>query len=151
MNYFLTQERLEELKAELTKLKTVTRREIADRLKQAKELGDLTENAEYQEAKDEQAQMEKRIEELEHIVQNSTLIKKDVSHDVIDVGSTADLLRDGKAIKFRIVGSTEAKPEEGLISNESPLGKELIGRRVGDSIEVDTPQGKVKYEIFRVS
>lgn len=151
MNYFLTEERRDELKEEIAKLKTATRLEIAERLKHAKELGDLSENAEYQEAKEEQLRIEKRIEDLENILQNSTLIKKSLNREIIDVGSTAEVLVDGKPLKFVIVGSNEARPEEGFISNESPLGRELIGRRVGDSITVDAPKGKIEYKIFRLS
>ncbi|MBI2592594.1 MAG: transcription elongation factor GreA [Candidatus Colwellbacteria bacterium] len=151
MNYFLTEERLRELKEELGNLKTTTRLEIAERLKRAKDLGDLSENAEYQEAKEEQARVEKRIGDLENILQNSMLIKKSVNSETVDIGSTAEVLVNGKPLKFVIVGSNEARPEEGFISNESPLGRELIGRRVGDSIVVEAPKGKIEYKIFRLS
>ncbi len=147
----MTEERLRELKEELGNLKTTTRLEIAERLKRAKDLGDLSENAEYQEAKEEQARVEKRIGDLENILQNSMLIKKSVNSETVDIGSTAEVLVNGKPLKFVIVGSNEARPEEGFISNESPLGRELIGRRVGDSIVVEAPKGKIEYKIFRLS
>lgn len=151
MDYFLTEERLKELKDELNELKTAKRLEIAERLKHAKELGDLSENAEYQEAKEEQAQLEKRIEDLEHIIHNSKVIKTGVERGVIDIGSTIEVLRNGNPLKFQIVGSSETRPEEGLISNESPFGKVLMGKKVGDSVEVDTPQGKIEYKIFKIN
>lgn len=151
MNYFLTQERIKDLQVELGELKTKTRLEIAERLKRAKELGDLSENAEYHDAKEEQAQLERRIEEIEHVVQNSVIIKKGVERENVDIGSTVEVFRDGKSLKFQIVGSHETKPEEGLISNESPLGRALVGKRVGDAVSVDTPQGQIEYKIFKIS
>ncbi|HEY4496567.1 MAG TPA: transcription elongation factor GreA [Candidatus Paceibacterota bacterium] len=152
MNYFLTEDRLAELKTELSSLKTVKRIEISERLKRAKELGDLSENAEYLEAKDEQERVERRIDDLEGIVQNATIIKKNIDKTIIDIGSTVEVLRDGKTMKFFIVGSNEARPEEGRISNESPLGRELINKKVGDSVTVETPQAKkIQYKIFKIT
>src|SRR3989344_2337937 len=138
MNYHLTAERLAELKAELNKLKTVKRIEVADRLKKAKELGDLSENAEYSEAREEQERIENRIVELEDMIQNSELIKKSSDKKHIDIGSTVEVTRGGKLMKFFIVGSNEANPGEGRISNESPLGKELIKHNVGDTVTIET-------------
>ncbi len=151
MNYFLTQERIKDLQVELNELKTKARLEVAERLKRAKELGDLSENAEYHDAKEEQAQLERRIEEIEHVVQNSVIIKKGVERENVDIGSTVEVFRNGKPLKFQIVGSHETKPEEGLISNESPLGRALVGKRVGDAVNVDTPQGQMEYKIFKIS
>ena len=151
MEYYLTKERLEELKSELSSLKTDKRVEVANKLKRAKEFGDLSENAEYQAAKDEQANVERRIGDLEEIVRNALVIKKMADQDTVDVGSSVEVSRDGKSMKFHIVGSEEAKPEEGRISNESPLGRELLGHRVGDSIAVDAPNGKVQYKIVKIS
>ena len=151
MEYYLTKERLEELKSELSSLKTDKRVEVANKLKRAKEFGDLSENAEYQAAKDEQANVERRIGDLEEIVRNALVIKKMADQDTVDVGSSVEVSRDGKSMKFHIVGSEEAKPEEGRISNESPLGRELLGHRVGDSIAVDAPSGKVKYKVVKIS
>src|SRR3989344_3190269 len=133
MNYYLTEDRLAELKAELGVLKTVKRIEISERLKKAKELGDLSENAEYSEAREEQERIEKRIVELEDIILNSELIKKSSDRRHIDIGSTVEVSRSGKTTKFFIVGSTEARPDEDKNSNESPLGKELIKHTVGDT------------------
>lgn len=150
MEYYLTKERLEELKSEVSSLKTDKRVEVASKLKRAKEFGDLSENAEYQAAKDEQANVERRISDLEEIVRNALVIKKAAGQDTIDVGSSVEVSRDGKGMKFVIVGSEEAKPESGLISNESPLGRELLGHRVGDSVVVDAPNGKVQYKVVKI-
>ena len=151
MEYYLTKERLDELKSELNSLKTDKRVEVANKLKRAKEFGDLSENAEYQAAKDEQANVERRIDDLGEIIRNALIIKKIADQDTIDVGSSVEVNRDGKNMKFAIVGSEEAKPEEGRISNESPLGRGLLGHRVGDSIAVDAPNGKVQYKIVKIS
>lgn len=150
MDYYLTQERLDELKAELNNLKTESRVEVANKLKRAKEFGDLSENAEYLSAREEQDGIERRIDDLEEITRNAVIIKKNSNRDTVDVGSTVEVRRDGDPLKFSIVGSEEAKPEEGLISNESPLGKELLGHKVGDSIVVEAPSGKVEYKIFKI-
>ncbi len=151
MEYYLTEERLEELKSELNSLKTGKRVEVANKLKRAKEFGDLSENAEYQTAKDEQANVERRIGDLEGIIRNVLVIKNMPDQDTIDIGSSVEMIRDGKSMNFRIVGSEEAKPETGQISNESPLGKELLGHKVGDYIAVDAPSGKVQYKVVKIS
>jgi transcription elongation factor GreA len=151
MEYYLTKERLEELKSELVTLKTDRRIDIASKLKRAKEFGDLSENAEYHSAKDEQANVERRIDDLEEIIRNVLVIKKMPCQDTIDVGSSVEVSREGKSMEFNIVGSEEAKPEEGKISNESPLGRELLGHKVGDSIAVDAPNGKVQYKVVKIS
>lgn len=153
MNYFLTPKRLEELKEELEMFKKTKRLEVAEKLKLAKEMGDLSENSEYLEAREEQFRVEQRIAELEQIVKNAVIIKHDTKGgDTIGLGSTVELSKGGKeAAKFIIVGSNEARPEEGFISNESPLGRELIGRKVGDSVIIDAPRGKVKYNIIKIS
>lgn len=150
MDYYLTQERLDELKVELNSLKTEKRLEIANKLRRAKEFGDLSENAEYLTAREEQANVEGRIGDLEEIIRSAVIIKENLHQDIIDVGSTVEVRRNGQPLKFRIVGSEEAKPEEGLISNESPLGKELLDHKVGDSVIVETPNGKVEYKIFKI-
>ncbi|MBT9151389.1 MAG: Transcription elongation factor GreA [candidate division WS2 bacterium] len=151
MDYYLTQERLDELKAELNRLKTEKRLEIANKLKRAKEFGDLSENAEYLGAREEQANVERRVSDLEEIIRSAVVIKRNSGQENIDVGSTVEVRRNGEPLKFGIVGSEEAKPEAGLISNESPLGKELLGRKVGDSVTVETPIGNVEYKIFKIS
>jgi len=151
MDYYVTQERLEELKTELNQLKTVSRLGVANKLKRAKEFGDLSENAEYLAAREEQANVERRVNDLEEIIRNAVVIKHSVNKDSIDVGSSVEVRRNGQPLQFRIVGSEEAKPEEGLISNESPLGKELLSHKVGDSVTVETPNGNVEYKIFKLN
>lgn len=149
---YLTKERLEELKEELADLRGRRRIEVGERLRRAKELGDLSENSEYFEAREEQAQLETRIGELEEIVKNAKIIEKSGSTTTVSVGSTVVVQRaDGKEMTFTIVGSNETKPEAGLISNESPLGSAFLGKRTGDSVTVKTPAGQAEYKILSVS
>lgn len=147
---YLSPERLEALKQELNELKTAKRIEVADRLKRAKELGDLSENSEYFEAREEQAQVEARIFELEDIIKNASVISKTTSRTKVEVGSTIDVAKDGKKMTYTIVGSNEAEPEAGRISNESPLGKAFLGREPGESVNVKTPKGEVVYKILKI-
>jgi transcription elongation factor GreA len=149
--YYLTPERLEELKAELNELKTVKRIEVSERLKRAKELGDLSENSEYFEAREEQSQVESRIFELEEMVKNASVIEKPTGGGkTVQIGATIEVSKDGQKLKFTIVGSNEAKPEAGLISNESPLGKAFLGQEAGKIVRVKTPKGEVSYKILSV-
>jgi len=150
-NYYVSAKRLEELKEELYELKTVKRLEVAERLKRAKEYGDLSENAEYSEAREQQDAVESRIIELEDIIKNASIIKKSSSQEFVDLGCKVEVEVKGKTRTFSIVGSNEAKPEEGLISNESPLGRAIIGKKIGDSAKVSTPSGKVAYKIIKIS
>lgn len=151
MTYYLSAERLEELKKELVEFKTVKRIEISDRLKKAKEYGDLSENAEYADARDEQDRIESRIEELEAIIKSAVIIKKATQQQVVDIGSTMKVSRDGETKKIVIVGSNETKPEEGFISNESPLGRALLGKKVGDAVVFKTPAGKeITYLVTKI-
>jgi transcription elongation factor GreA len=150
MQYYLTPERLEELKTELSELKNKKRIEVAERLKRAKELGDLSENSEYFEAREEQALVEARILELEEMVKNASVIKKAASTETVQMGSTVEIAKDGQTFKFTIVGSNEARPEAGLLSNESPLGKAFVGKRVGAEVKVKTPTGEVAYKILHI-
>lgn len=149
-NYYLSAKRLEELKQEFNELKTVKRLEIAERLKRAKEYGDLSENAEYSEAKEQQENLEYRIDELEDIIKNAKVIKKALSQEFADIGCEVEVEIKGKTRSFTIVGSNEAKPEEGFISNESPLGVAMIGKKVGDSVSVKAPSGEAVYKILRI-
>lgn len=150
-NYYLTAERLEELKAELNTLKTDKRAEVAERLKRAKEMGDLSENSEYFEAREEQSQVEGRIFELEEMVKNASLIEKPAGKSkTVQIGSTIDVSRDGQKFRFTIVGSNEARPEAGFISNESPLGREFLGKEAGTIVKVKTPKGEAAYKILGV-
>ena len=147
---YLTQERLNELKAELEDLKNNKRQEVAQRLKQAKEYGDLSENSEYAEAREEQANVEGRIFELEELMKEAVTIKTGEGGDVVHVGSVVTVKKAGKEMTYTIVGSYEAKPEEGRISDESPLGKEFLQHKVGDVITVTTPGGSAQYEVVKI-
>ncbi|EKD23518.1 MAG: Transcription elongation factor [uncultured bacterium] len=150
MEFHITKERLEELKGELETEKKEGRNEIADRLKRAKEFGDLSENAEYSEAKEAQAKLEAHIIELENIIRNSVLIKKTHGKKTIDLGATVKVEKDKKTFEYTIVGSNEANPEKRLISNESPLGAAFMGKKEGDVIDVETPRGMAKYKILEI-
>ena len=148
---YVTKERFEELKADLERMKKNDRAEIAERLKRAKEYGDLSENSEYIDAKEAQSKLENAIFELEEMLRSAVLIKKTTEKDTVEIGATLEAQRDGKTSTFTIVGSSEAKPEANLISNESPLGKSFLGKRVGDTIEVVVPSGvTVKYKITKI-
>ena len=149
--YYLTSERLEELKNELNVLKTDKRADIAERLKRAKEMGDLSENSEYFEAREEQSRVESRIFELEEMIKNASVIEKSSGqHKTVQIGSTIEVSREGVKQKFTIVGSNEARPEAGLISNESPLGEEFLGKVAGAAVKVKTPKGETEYKILSV-
>ena len=147
MEEFLTAKRFEELKNELEELKTAKRLEVAENLRDAKELG----NSEYLEAREEQGRVEKRITELEETIKNASIIKEGSSKGVVGVGSTVEVLRGGKSMKFVIVGTNEAKPENGFISYQSPLGKELIGKKAGDSVKINAPSGSAEYVVRQVN
>ena len=140
---FITQEWLDKLKEELNYLKNTKRKEIAKRIQDAKELGDLSENAEYADAKNEQAFMEGRIQEIESIIRSAKIIQKDTNNISIQIGSQILVKDESQEKEFTIVGSKEADPVNGLISNESPLGRAFIGRKVGDKVEVDAPKGRL--------
>jgi len=147
---YLSKERLEEFKAELEELKSKKRVEVAQRLKQAKEYGDLSENSEYVEAREEQANVENRIFELEDIIKNAVMIEKAGASGTVQVGSTVTVKRGDKMFTYTIVGSYEAMPEEGRISDESPLGKAFMKRKVGEKVSVATPSGSSDYEITKI-
>lgn len=151
---YLTKDGLTKFKQELKDLKTVKRKEIASRIQDAKELGDLSENAEYAEAKNEQAFSEGRIIELENIIKNATVINEDNhtnGNDVVHIGATVTIKNEDGEKQYTIVGSNEVNPLKGFISNESPLGQALIGRKVGDKLELRAPKGLVEYKILKVS
>lgn len=150
MPYYFTKESLEKLKKELEHLKKEGRIEIAERLKKAKEYGDLSENSEYADAKEAQNKLENRIFELEEMIRNAVLIKKSPKKDIVSIGSTIEVKKGLKTSEYTIVGFQEAKPEANLISNESPLGKAFIGKKVGDVVEIETPSGKTKYKIVKI-
>ncbi|HHV26551.1 transcription elongation factor GreA [Anaerosalibacter bizertensis] len=151
---FLTMEGLKKLEDELDELKTVRRKEIAERIKEALAFGDISENAEYDEAKNEQAQLEERIAKLEALLRNAKIIdEEDISTDNVSIGSRVKVkdLEYDEEIEYTIVGSAEADPYEGKISNESPVGKALIGGKSGDTVEVKVPDGIIKYEILEIA
>ena len=149
----LTYAGLKKLEEELENLKVVKRKEVAGKIKEAREQGDLSENAEYDAAKDEQRDIEARIEELEKILKNAEVVVEDeVDLDKISIGCTVTVYDNEfeEEMKFKIVGSTEANSLEGKISNESPVGKALIGRKVDDVVEVETQAGVMEYKVLKI-
>ncbi len=148
---YLSRDGLQKLRAELEEMVNVRRMEIAGRIHDAKEHGDLSENAEYEDAKNEQAFVEGRIATLEALIKNATIIDENHSTDHVQIGSTVVLDGpDGKE-KFHIVGSAEAKPAEGRISNESPVGRALLGKKKGEKVLVRVPDGDVAYKIVTIT
>lgn len=148
--YYVTAEGLLKMKQELQELKTVKRREVAEKVNQAKELGDLSENAEYQEAKEQLAFIAGRIQELENQIPNAVIIAEGERRDTVGIGTTVVAKLDAREVTYQIVGSEEADPSAGRISNESPLGIAFLGKRVGDEVVVTTPAGETKYKILRI-
>jgi transcription elongation factor GreA len=146
----VTEEGLQQLKDELEHLETVKRREVADRLQEAISYGDLSENSEYQEAKEEQAFTEGRIIEVTKKIKHAKVIS-DQHGNRVNIGSTVDLKSEEGKETFTIVGSTEVDPFVGKISNESPLGKALLGAKKGDKVKVTSPGGKYEYEVLKIS
>lgn len=146
---YLTKEGLERLKEELEELRIVKRKEIVKRIEVAKDLGDLSENSEYQEAKEAQAANEARILEIEEILRKAVVITHTTT-GVVEIGSTVTVRYNGVTERYTIVGSEEANPREGKISNESPLGSAFLKRKAGDHVEVRTPSGVRLYAIVKV-
>jgi transcription elongation factor GreA len=149
----LTPEGYERLKQEIEELSTTKRREVAERIRVAREFGDIAENAEYDDAKNEQMLLEHRIATLEERLRDARVIsKKDIAKDVVSVGSKVKL-RDVAAketIEYHIVGSAEANPAENKLSNESPVGKAIIGKKKGETVEVTAPRGTLKFKILEI-
>jgi transcription elongation factor GreA len=150
----LTYEGLKKREEELEELKTVKRKEVAEKIKEARGQGDLSENAEYDAAKDEQAEIEARIATLEKMLKNAEVIDaEDVKGDVITIGSRV-LVYDKdfeEETEYSIVGSAEADPMENLISNESPVGRGLLGHKVGETVQIEVPDGVIKFEIRAIN
>jgi transcription elongation factor GreA len=147
----LTKAGLENLKKELIELKTVKRKEIAERIRRAIEQGDLVENAEYAQAKEEQAFLEGRIAEIENKVKHAEIISEHKTKlNTIGLGSTFRVKLNGDETTYTIVGSSEADPMSGKISNESPIGQAFFGKKIGDIVEVNTPGGLVKYKVLEI-
>jgi transcription elongation factor GreA len=143
----LTPEGLEKLKQEIEYLSTEKRREVAERIKEAREFGDISENSEYDDAKNEQAMLEARIASLEDKLRSASVIDaKELSNDVVRVGSLVNVKDEtsGKSLQYTIVGSTEANPSENKLSNESPVGKALLGNKRNDVVDVQLPNGKAR-------
>ena len=150
----LTPEGYKNLEEELRNLKVEGRKEIAEKIKEARSYGDLSENAEYDAAKDAQAAMEQRITTIENMLKNAQIISEsEVSTDTITIGSKVKLydVEFEEEMEYTIVGSTEANPDEGRISDESPIGKALIGRTKGETVDIETPGGIVQYKILDIS
>jgi transcription elongation factor GreA len=148
----LTPEGLAGLKAELEVLSTTRRREVAARIKEAREFGDISENAEYDDAKNEQAMLEARIAQLEDKLRSATVIDaSDLDNSVVRVGSTVHVKdATGKTTKYTIVGSAEAKPADLRLSNDSPVGKALLGRKSGEEVSFSTPRGERRLKITKI-
>ena len=150
----LTYTGLKKLEDELENLKVVKRKEVAAKIKEAREQGDLSENAEYDAAKDEQRDIEARIEELEKILKNAEIVvEDDVDLEKINIGCTVDVYdrEFEEEMEFKIVGSTDANSLAGKISNESPVGRALIGKKVGDVVAVETQAGVIEYEVLKIN
>jgi transcription elongation factor GreA len=147
---YISQEGYDKLVEELNDLKTTKRREIAERIEEAKKFGDLSENAEYQEARDAQERNERRVAEVEDIVKTAEIISKHKKTNIIEVGSTIKVKSEAGTVTLTIVGSEEADPQNWRVSNESPLGKAFLDKQAGQSVEVVTPKGKTKYTIVSV-
>jgi transcription elongation factor GreA len=142
----LTPEGLEELKSKIEFLSTERRHEVAERIRAAREFGDIAENAEYDDAKNEQAMLEKQISDLEDKLRSATVVDTPSSGDMVTVGVTVHVKdqKTDKSVKYRIVGSAEAKPAENKLSNESPVGRALIGHKRGDVVSVPVPRGPAR-------
>lgn len=151
---FLTREGFDKLEAELEEAKIVKRKEVAERIRAALDFGDISENSEYDQAKNEQAQLEERIAKIESILRNAKLIEdEEISTDVVGIGSKVIVLdvEYNEEMEYTIVGSAEANPQNGRISNESPVGKALLGSKQGQVVDVNVPDGVLKYQIQKIA
>jgi len=149
----LTEEGFEKLENELEYLETEKRREVAKRIKVAREFGDISENSEYDDAKNEQAFVEGRIQEIKNMLNNAHVVKdEEVTDKKVNLGTTVMLhdLDSDEKISYTLVGSAEADPLNNRISNESPIGKAILGHAIGDQVKVETPAGEVEYEIISI-
>ena len=149
----LTYEGLKKLEDELENLKVVRRKEVSQKIKEAREQGDLSENAEYDAAKDEQRDIEARIEELEKILKNAeVVVEEEADLDKVSIGCSVKILdcEFDEELEYKIVGSNEANSLKGKISNESPVGKALLGKQVGDTVTVETPAGEFSYKVLSI-
>ncbi len=147
----ISPEGYQKLKEELKYLTTIKRKEVADRIEKAKELGDLSENAEYSEAKDAQALNEGRVLELTNTIKNVTVVDNKRNSNEVSMGSTITVKANNKERTYTIVSFNEADPINGLISNESPIGLAFLGKRKGDKVKVQTPKGEVDFQILKIT
>lgn len=147
---YLTKERLAELKKELADLKTDARKEISERLKQAKEMGDLSENSEFISAREDQVLLERRIGQLDEMIREAALIHKPNQSQIIKIGSTVKIQKGNRFFTYTIVGPEDSRPNKGLISNESPLGRAFLGKKLDDTVKVQTPIGLAEYRIIKI-
>lgn len=148
---YVSADGLTKLQAELDELRTTKRAEVAQRIHAAMEFGDYSENSELEQAKNDQAFLEGRIMTLEQMIKNAQLIDEKAKHDIVEIGSHVTLEADGRKEKYVIVGSAEANPPEGKISNESPVGKALMGHRSGESVKMSVPAGTIEMKITAIS
>ncbi|MCL5775321.1 MAG: transcription elongation factor GreA [Patescibacteria group bacterium] len=148
--YLLTPEGLEKLNQELKTLVNDKRKEVIERIREAAAHGDLSENADYAQAREEQSFIEGRIQEIEDIIKNAEIISTNSHHNNVSVGSTVSVKINGQEKKYTIVGSNEANPQEGKISNESLVGKSLLGKKTGEKFKIAAPAGEMDYEIISI-
>ena len=149
----ISEDGLQKLKKELEYLRGTKRREVAKRIKQALDFGDISENSEYDDAKNEQAFLEGRIKEIEHMVKNAKVISKDdIDTTKVGVGTTVRVqdLDTDEVIEYEIVGPAETDPDNNLISNKSPIGRNLIGNKIGDEVEIEVPMGTINYKVLAI-
>jgi len=149
-NIALTQAGRQRLEAELEQLKKVKRPAVIDRIKRAKDFGDLSENAEYEDARNEQSFIEGRVQEVEYILKYAKPVTNGKDHNAITLGSVVAVEMEGEKLDYEIVSSNEANPSEGRISNESPIGTTLIGAKTGETIQAKTPGGEIKIKVLEV-
>ena len=148
---YLTVDGEAKLKAELEELKGPRREELAKRLRSAIQMGDLSENADYHKAKEDQGFLEGRIQEIEAVLRNAVIIEKSVNVDVVSIGDHVTIQEQGSDPEtYHVVGAKEADPRNGKISNESPIGRAIMDRKVGEVVEADTPGGKMKFKILKI-
>ena len=150
--YKLTRARYEEIKIELDEMQTVGEKEIAEKIKEARAFGDLSENSEYDEAKNEQGKLYSRIAELKELIDNAEIIQEIAATDHVSLGASVTVLNQttNSEKKYQIVGTREADPRKGFLSEESPIGKALIGHKVGEIVKAETPNGYVDLEIIKL-
>ncbi len=148
---YLTSEGAAKLKMELEELKGPRRTELAKRLRSAIQMGDLSENADYHKAKEDQGFLEGRIQEIEYLLRNAVIIEAKSAHDIVGIGSHVTIQEGQEPIEtYHVVGAKEADPRKGKISNESPIGRALLDHRVGDVVQVEAPGGKLKFKILKI-